>query len=279
MSTPEAAAPATPSAPAPAPALAPAQGLSPERLDQVISTTSPRGWIALIAVFVIVLATLIWSIVASLSQQTTALGVVSSLAYTETVTATTEGIFNAAGLLTTAQVQKGQVIGTIAPYDGSAPVNITASATGTLGSVGQYNGSGVKPGDVIANVEIAPDPAKGIIIITYLSANDASTYFPGQSTTVSITNLAQSATTSATATVVSVASTPSNNQAMLLQADTEATVNSWQKQAGGEAYAVILSIASSADIQANLVPRARQLVQIVNTYGSVHPIDLLFGAK
>jgi hypothetical protein len=41
----------------------------------------------------------------------------------------------------------------------------------------------------------------------------------------------------------------------------------------------VLVISSSAKIPANLVPQAGQAVNIVNEYGSAHPIELLFGAK
>lgn len=282
MSTPA----VTPSAPdsAAQPSVAPkaaaaAQGLSPERLDQVISTTKPRGWIALLAVFTIVVATLVWSIVATIPRQSSATGVVSSLAYTEAITATLDGIVSVSELTTGGKVKQGQKLGTITPFNGEPAVDITAPATGLVSSVGVLEGSGVGAGEEIARLLIPPDPAQGIAVITYLPAAVAATFTPRETATVSLTNLAQSSTVTAVATVVNVSSTPINSAAMVIQAGSEATADLWQQQAGGDAFRVVLLISSDVTFPANSVPQAGQLVEIVNPYSSVHPIELLFGTK
>jgi hypothetical protein len=260
-------------------ATAAAQGLSPERLDQVISTTKPRGWIALIAVFAIVIVTLIWSIVATIPQQSSGIGVVSSLFYTQAITATTDGIFDETGITPGGKVSEGQVLGTITPFDGKPKVEVIAAAEGTIAFVGQPNGAGVRAGDQLAIIQISPDPVKGIVVVTYLPAEVATTFTPGESATVTVTNLAQSVSTPALATVKAVSSTPSTTESMTLQAGSDDTVSEWRKQAGGDAYRVILEISKSSNIPADLIPQAGQLVEIVNTFGSLHPIELLFGAK
>ena len=261
------------------------QGLSPERLDQVISTTKPRGWIALIAVVVIIVLTFIWSLVATIPQQTSGTGVVSSLAYTQEITAQTDGIFqtfvdSGAGVLGTgAAVKEGDVLATITPYGGGAKTVVKAQAAGSLSQVSVNNGAGVRAGDRLGVLRISPDPAKGIVIVAYLDEADANTYTPGDVVNVSMTNLAQSITTQAKATVFSVSSSPSTKQAMVVQAGSQGTVDAWLKAAGGNPFRVILTITSDSNIPANVVPQAGQTVNIVNEFGSVHPIELLFGAK
>lgn len=278
---------AAPAAPAAAAAAAAAptppnvspQGLSPERLDQVISTTKPRGWIALLAVLAIVIATLIWSLVATLPQQTSGLGVVSALAYSKDITATADGVLTTAGLAPGGMVTEGDVVAMIKPFDGSADVPVKASATGSITSIAQDDGAGVKAGDAIAAIQIAPDPSKGIIVVSFLSAAEAITFDPGETASVSITNLAQGVTTDAQATILSVSSAPATAESMMIQAGSTATMDTWLKQAGGTAYRIVLSISSGTNFPPKLVPQSGQAVQIVNTFGSVHPIELLFGAK
>ena len=276
MSTPSPAPAAT--SPTAAATAAP-QGLSPERLDQVISTTKPRGWIALIAVIVIIVSTFIWSVVATIPQQSSGTGVVSALAYSEDITATAEGIFTPLKYSPGGAVKEGDSLATITPYGGGAKVLVKAPVSGTLAQISQNSGSGVRAGDVLGIVQIAPDPTKGIVIVTFLDEADAMTYFPGNLANVTMTNLAQSVTTLAQARVVSVSSSPATEQAMLVQAGSQGTVDAWIKAAGSNPYRVVLSITTDSKIPANLIPQAGQAVQIVNEFGSIHPIELLFGAK
>lgn len=274
------AAPTPPAAQTPAPPALSPQGLSPERLDQVISTTKPRGWISLVAVVAIVIATLIWSIVANLPQQTSVLGVISALAYSRDIAATADGVIVATSALTPGgMVKEGEVVATITPFDGGPVVDVKAPATGSITSIGQDNGAGVKVGDSVAVVQLPPDPSKGIVVVTFMSSADAITFTPGETASVSITNLAQSVTTQAEATVVTVSSSPATEQSMMVQAGSTGTMAAWMKQAGGSAYRVVLTISSQANIPPKLVPQAGQTVQIVNTFGTIHPIELLFGAK
>lgn len=254
------------------------QGLSPERLDRVISTTSPRGWIALVATIMLLLAAFAWSILATIPRQTVVNGVVSSLAYTEVITANAEGMFNLNVVLNGSVVKEGDPIGTITRYDGGV-ASVTAPVTGELTSIRQNNGTGVGPGDALGIIQIAPDPAEGVVVVTYVSASEAMTFTPGQTAEVSVTNLAQSVTTNAKATVLTVSSTPSRTDSISVQTTSDVTTQQLEAQAGGSPYRVELKIETTETVPANLVPQAGELVEIVNTFGTIHPIQLLFGAK
>jgi multidrug efflux pump subunit AcrA (membrane-fusion protein) len=245
----------------------------------VISTTKPRGWIALAAVIAILVIAFIWSVVANIPQQSSGLGVISSLAYSEQVTATADGTFGAVNLNPGVEVKEGEILATITPYDGGPVVVVKSPATGRLSSISKGNGAGVYAGDLLAIVQVSPNPKKGILAVTYLSASDAITYTPGGITSVTITNLAQSATIDAQAEVISVSSSPASEQSMMFQAGSKGTVDKWLESSGGTSYRVALIISSPADIPSDLIPQAGQTIQIVNTFGSIHPIELLFGAK
>ena len=264
----------TPVAPKAAP-----QGLSPERLDEVVGTTKPRGWIALIALCAIVLAVLIWSLVAVIPQQSSGVGVVSSIAYTVDVTAPVSGVFHTEQLTRAQGITEGQTLGTISPYDGSSTVTVKSPTAGSLNDVVVDNGSGVDQGQTLGRISVSPSPSKGILIVTYLSAATASTFFPGQKASVEVTNLAKSKTTVATAEILSVASSPSSQLNLETQAGSQSIADVWSSQSGGNPFRVNLLLRTDQDIPADLIPQGGQPVNIVNEYGTIHPIQLLFGGK
>jgi len=225
----------------------------------------------------LLLATFAWSIVATIPQQTVVVGVVSSLAYTEIVTANAEGTFNLKAGARGNIVKEGHLIGTITRYDGGV-VSVTAPVTGRLTSIRQDNGTGVRPGDALGVMRIAPDPAEGITVVTWVSARAAITFAPGQTANVSVTNLAQSVTTNAMATVLYVSSTPSPTDVISIESISDVTTQELEAQAGGSPYRVELKIETMETIPAILVPQAGELVEIVETFGTIHPIQLLFAA-
>ena len=68
---------------------------SPEQLDQAMQVTSPLSWLALIAVTVMILITVIWSIVGKIPVTVTAKGIISSPSSTNAVFAPESGTVDA----------------------------------------------------------------------------------------------------------------------------------------------------------------------------------------
>lgn len=268
--------PAPAAASATPPARPPRSG-SPEALDQVTETTTPRGWWALGAVIVIVVAALIWSIVATIPQQVSGTGVVSSFNYSSTVAAPVAGVvkFEAA---VDKSVEPDSVIATVTPFGGGTPVPVTAGLTGSVNGIYVSDGEGVEAGESMATVVVSPDPQKGIIVGTFVPAADAMTYFVGQTAQVSVTDLALSQTSVATATITDVANSPSSLDGMANFSGSETIAQSWMTAADGTPYRILLNITDWPEGD-TLVPAPGEVVTIVNTYGSVHPIELLFGGN
>lgn len=272
--------PATPTTPASAPAAVarpPMQQLSPERLDQVIETTTPRGWWALITIVAALAVVVLWSIFATIPRQTTGEGIVSSYDYMSQVSAPAAGIVTMSSPLG-APVSAGEQIGTIVPPAGSSEVPVLASATGTLEEILHQNGAGVVAGQELATIQIEPDLAAGLNVVTFLPASEAITFRPGQNAQVTLTNLATGDTTGGSATVVSVASSPASLEAMTVQGGTLSVAESWMSNADGAPYRVLLTVTGLTGMSGADVPQAGQPVQITNVYGSVRPIQLLFGS-
>lgn len=248
-----------------------------ESLDTIIITTKTRGWWALWAIAATVVVVFIWSVVATIPQQSTGVGIVSSYGYLTDVSAPAAGTVKLSK--TSDSVRSGDVIGTVTAFGGGESVPVLAPVDGLISALYVNLGQGVEAGTRIAQVLSAPASASEIAVFTYLPATTALTFTPGEQASVVVTDPASSVTFQALATIQSVASTPSSVEAMTAFTNSAALANQWAEAAGGTPFRVVLSISETATsgVVAKLTPGA--IVTIVNTYANPHPIDLLFGGN
>lgn len=276
MSQPTASAAPNPAAPSPA---GPARQSSPESLDQLIETTRPRGWLALWAIAGAVLIAIVWSVVATIPQQVTATGVVSSFAYTVDVTATASGIITFSRDLER-DASEGQEIATITPYDGGEPVVVPAPMAGRISTIYVNEGQGVEPGTTIAKMVVPTDPTLGIATVTYVPASQALRYTEGDTALVTVTDLSTARTTTADAEIAQVANSPSSIEGMTNISGSASLAEQWMQESGGAPFRILLRIEGWDEAaEGQEPPAAGQVVQIVNTYSYIHPIEMLFGGN
>lgn len=268
---------APPVVPAPAAAPKTPQGLSPESLDQVIETTKPRGWWALIAIAVAVILVGIWACLANLPKQVSGQGVVSKWLYSDVVTSPVDGVVQGPGNIGSA-VKKGDTIATVTSFSDGMTTPILASADGQLSSVSFLNGQGVSAGDQLYTLNIAPDPAQGIIVVAFLPLSDAIFFDVNQAVEVSVVDVASGISSQATATILSVGKTPSTLDSMALQSGSPSIAQEWSTEAGGSPYRVIVQLERNTTAGGKNRIQAGEVVQITNNYGTMHPIELLFGS-
>ena len=93
---------------------------SPEKLDTVLSITTPMGWIGLISVAVMLLAVVIWSIFGSFTVKANGMGLI---------------------------------------MDSAGVAKISAMANGTMDEIYVHPGERVKKGALIAHVNLAQEKA------------------------------------------------------------------------------------------------------------------------
>lgn len=251
--------------------------LSPEALDQAITTTTPRLWWALAAVVIALSLATLWSFFARIPQQVTATGVVSMLVYGVDVPAPASGSISHDVSLGT-EVTSGDQLGQITPLDSGSPVEVRAPASGTLTSVDVNNGEAVSEGARLGRIVTRPDPAQGVSIVTYVSAADAITFDPGATVSIRAQNLSTASVLAADAVVVSVSSVPASPDTLGLEAGTEALAQEWKDTSGGVAYRVGLRFTSTAQLSVDETPQPGELITITNTYAEPHPVHLLFGS-
>lgn len=277
---PASAAPAPAQATAPAPGAAGPASANPEALDQIIETTKPRGWLALWAIAAAVAIALVWSIVATIPLQVANTGVVSAFAYTVDVSAPADGAVGFEQDIAR-DVTEGEEIATITPFDGKPPVKVLAPASGQVQGIFVDQGQGVTAGTRMATVVRMPDLSsdRGIVVVTYVTANDAMNYNEGQSAQVTVTNIATSVTNVVSATIGNVANSPSSLEGMTNITGSQSLSEQWMKECDGAPFRVVLNITDWQGTNSSDLPAPGQVVQIVNTYGEVHPIQMLFGGN
>lgn len=260
------------------PTTPPTRTASPEALDQITETTTPHGWWALWAITGAVAIALVWSFVATIPQQATATGVVSSFNYSRSISAT------ASGILSWAEASRGPltadtVVATITPFDGSPEVEVKAGIDGSVSSLYEMEGAGVEAGKALGTIVTEPDPNAGIIVLTYVPESEALTFSVGESAQVSLTEVNTGKSFVTKATIEDVADSAANEEGILTAAGSLSLAQQWMSEADGLPYRVVLRITDWPSDNPAGIPGAGQIVNIVNTYGSIHPIQLLFGGN
>jgi hypothetical protein len=262
----------------PTPATPRPSSSSPEALDEIIKTTKAHGWWALWAISLAVVAALIWSFVATLPMQVKATGVIPSIYYSTAITAPAEGKLSL-NLDIDRNVTKGDALASVEPFDGSPAMTIVAPEDGQVAGIYVGQGDTVELGTKIAQLVSPPDLSKGINVVTFLPASTALKFFEGQTAQITVTNVATSASTVVDAAIVYIATTPSALTDMETISGSVTMSQNWLEQSDGAPYLVTLNIKKWPSDEKSLTPQAGQIVQITNTYGSIHPITMLFGGS
>jgi len=251
---------------------------SPEALDEIIETTRTHGWWALWAISTAVIVALIWSFVATIPMQVKATGVIPSIYYSTAITAPAEGKLSL-NLDIDRNVTKGDPLASVQPFDGSPAMTIVAPEDGQVAGIYVGQGDTVELGTKIAQLVSPPNLAKGVQVVTFLPASSALKFFEGKKAQVTVTNVATSESTVVEATIILIATTPSSLGAMETIGGNATMSQQWLDQSDGSPYLIAMNIENWPTDKKSLTPAAGQIVQITNTYGSIHPITMLFGGS
>jgi len=101
---------------------------SPERLDQARSVTTPREWLALLGIFFLLGAAIVWSFKGSLTSKVNAHGVIMRRGGVVNVVAPGSGLIVKLGVKTGDTVEANQVIGEIAQPGLMEKIRVTEAA-------------------------------------------------------------------------------------------------------------------------------------------------------
>lgn len=252
---------------------------SPENLDSIIATTKPQGWWALWSVTATMLVVLLWSFLGTLPQQTSAQGVVPTFPYEEAIISPLEGTIHFDSSLVNQKITSGAALATLTPTDGGPDVTIVAPVSGEILKIEVFAGQGVTEGETLLSIAKAPDAQKPLTLVAYVPASDAMHYKQGKTVSVTVTDFATSMTSTIQAQIADVANTPSSLDSMAIFGGSATLAEEWLSEASGTPYRIVMTITDWSSLTETSVPSPGQVVEIANVYGSIHPIDLLFGGK
>lgn len=243
---------------------------NPETLDRVVSTTTPRLWLAFVGMVLLIGAIAVWAFVSRIPVSVQNYGVVTVPGSYAVVPAVADGYVTLGGLQLDDRVKAGDRIATLTPFDGSEPVDLNAPIDGVLSSITVANGSGVTAGVNVAAVT-GETAAGDVDIVAYVDPISLPTYTRGQTVEVQLAIDSETAPTIA-GVVESVARVPTSLGNLEAQQVPSAAIFDLSKQAGGLLYPIVIRLTGAGK---DVPVEAGQVVTVINTYATVRPVNAL----
>lgn len=138
---------------------------NPEQLDRMIKISSPLSWLALLAVLLIIVATVVWSIVGTLPTTETVTGMIVDASNVNAVYSDTAGVLETYSKQVGTDVKKGDKIAEIRLSDGKTKA-INADRDGVLSAFSLEVGAPVLAGTEVAR--ITPKDLGNQVIVCYV---------------------------------------------------------------------------------------------------------------
>jgi len=151
---------------------------SPEQLDQLMTLTSPRSWLALGGFGLILLFVGVWAVFGRISTTVEGDGVLIRLGGVQTVTSPAEAAVADVLVQTGETVQPGHVLMRLVPGGATTAeqaISVTSPIAGRVLNIGVFVGDIVKTHDILATIESTDYPMQAVL---YVPASDGYTIQP-----------------------------------------------------------------------------------------------------
>ncbi len=132
---------------------------APEHLDTLLQATSPRAWLALAGLGILVVLGLLWGLLGSVPATVTAQGMLVRAGGSEGVAAPVAGRVSAIAVRPGEAVTAGEVVATLYVSDSSTPLAVKSATAGRVLAVSVGNGDLVTLGTPLLTLE----PAAGTL--------------------------------------------------------------------------------------------------------------------
>jgi multidrug resistance efflux pump len=188
---------------------------SPEQLDQLMHITTPRGWLALLALIGLIVTVVAWSFNDTIPTQVLGRGILIRGGQLARAVPTAAGQVNAVLVRAGDMVQPGQPLARITPDAGAprGPAEIVSPVAGRVVDISVGQGSVVSAGLPIASIEETSKPLEAVI---YMPASNGANVRPGMEVQVSPSNLSREEYGFIHGKVRSVATFPATFESMML---------------------------------------------------------------
>ena len=188
---------------------------SPEQLDQLMHITTPRGWLALLALVGLIVTVVAWSFNDTIPTQVLGRGILIRGGQLARAVPTSAGQVNAVLARAGDMVQQGQPLARVAPEASAsgASTEIVSPVAGRVVDMRVAQGSVVNTGASIASIEETAKPLEAVI---YMPASSGANVRAGMEVQVSPSSLSREEYGFMRGTVRSVGSFPATFESMML---------------------------------------------------------------
>lgn len=164
------------------------RAVSPNQLDQIMQVTTPKGWLALLALAGLVLGAVLWSILTTIPSTVSAQGVLARVGGVERVVARSSGQIQTIAVSEGAPVRRGQTLLTLARSGGGPRTTIASPVNGRVLTIAATRGQPVDRGASLLTID--PSDAQ-LELVLYLSPADGGSIRPGMDVRIAPATLAQ----------------------------------------------------------------------------------------
>lgn len=208
---------------------------SPEQLDKALTVTSAYSWIALAAVTLIVVATIVWSIIGTIPVTVTTAGIVASPVSTNAVYTPESGSVTSVLVYPGSALRIGDPVASYKTGNGDVKT-ICSDQVGTVTEVLAKSGDAITQGNDI--IRVSPKANSDQIIVCYVQLSDAKKIERGMQVSVSLSSAESQTYGHMLARVINIDSYVSSNRGMAYVLGTDNNLASTFQRDGGAVVAV-----------------------------------------
>lgn len=158
---------------------------SPEQLDKALTVTSAMSWIVLIAITLILVVTIVWSIIGTIPVTVTTNGIVASPVSTNAVYTPESGSLTSVLVYPGSELRIGDPIASYRTGNGDVKT-IYSDQVGTVTEVLVKSGDTITQGNEI--IRVSPKANSSQVIVCYVKLSDAKKIERGMQVSVSLSS-------------------------------------------------------------------------------------------
>lgn len=198
---------------------------SPEQLDQLMQVTTPKGWLALLALAGLLLAALGWGIFGSMPTLAPGEGILLGAGGVGTIFSSGEGQIRQITVRVGDRVRAGQIVARINPTNSDSGSRVTSPYDGRVIEIKVSEGNVVDVGTPILSLEPSGASVQGLSAVVYLPAAEGKKIKPGMPVQVSPSTVKREEFGFMLGQVAAVGEFPASERGMLRTLGSQELVN------------------------------------------------------
>ncbi len=216
---------------------------SPEQLDQLVHVTRPTGWLALLALGLILLAIILWGIFGSLPVQVTGQGILLSAGGIHDVVSPVTGQVVEMDVDAGDVIQAGQLVARIAEAGQPMSTSVTSPYAGRIVERLVDVGSPIEENAPLVRLEgTNPDGQVNLVAVIYMAPAEGKKVRPGMDVQISPSTVKREEYGVMFGRVASVGQFPATSQGML------------RVLGNAELVKTLLAVGAPIEVRVNLLP-------------------------